>query len=127
VSQALVLDAGALIALERRSPQLQELIRSARSRRASLVMPAAALAQVVRSGGRQAICGGFWLIPPCGLWVWTTWPRCGSVRSLARPAQVTLWTRPSWCVRVSWGLAPVITSDPQDLRKVDAALPLIVI
>jgi len=54
VSQTLVLDAGALIAVERRSPQLQELICFARSRRASLVVPTAALVQVVRSGGRQA-------------------------------------------------------------------------
>ena len=33
---------------------MQEIVRAARNRRASLVIPTAALVQVVRSGGRQA-------------------------------------------------------------------------
>ncbi len=54
MSASLVLDASALIGIERRSPHVQEIVRAARDRRVSLVVPTAALAQVVRSGGRQA-------------------------------------------------------------------------
>jgi predicted nucleic acid-binding protein len=127
VSQALVLDAGALIAVERRSPQLQELIRSARSRRASLVVPTAALAQVVRSGGRQANLRRFLAdsyLRFVGL-DYLAALRIGALLGETGTGDV-VDAAVVVCAR-ELGLAPVITSDPQDLRKLDSALPLIVI
>jgi hypothetical protein len=61
VNKALVVDAGALIGIERRSTRLQEMLRQARSRDVSIVIPTVVVAQVVRSGGRQAN-----LRPPVG-------------------------------------------------------------
>ena len=54
MTAALVLDAGALIAIERRGTRIQALLMQARARRVSLVVPTPVVAQVVRSGGRQA-------------------------------------------------------------------------
>ena len=54
MNKSLVLDASALIGIERRSPQLQELIHQARARAAAIVIPTVVVAQVIRSGGRQA-------------------------------------------------------------------------
>jgi predicted nucleic acid-binding protein len=127
MSGSLVLDAGALIGIERRSPQMQELVRAARERRASLVVPTAALAQVVRSGGRQANLRRFLadsylrftgLDYPTALRVGALLGETGT-RDVVDAAVVV-------CAR-ELGLAPVITSDPEDLRKLDPVLPLIVI
>jgi predicted nucleic acid-binding protein len=127
MSPAIVLDAGALIAVERQSPQLQELIRAARRRKASVVVPTAALAQVVRAGGRQANLRRFLadsylrfagLDYPMALRVGTLLGEAGT--SDVVDAAVVV------CAR-DLGLAPVITADPEDLRKLDPTLPLIVI
>lgn len=127
MSRSLVLDAGALIGIEHRSPQMQELVRAARERHASLVVPTVALAQVVRSGGRQANLRRFLadsylrfaaLDYPTALRVGTLLGETGT--SDVVDAAVVV------CAR-ELGLAPVITTDPADLRKLDPVLPLIVI
>jgi len=51
--QAVVLDAGALIAFERGDGRMRALLREALATRARLVVPAGALAQVWRHGARQ--------------------------------------------------------------------------
>lgn len=53
MTTSLVLDAGALIGIDRRSTRIQELLHRARSRAVAIVIPTAVVAQVVRSGGRQ--------------------------------------------------------------------------
>ena len=53
-SQALVLDAGPLIALDKGDREARAIIRRAVDRRVALVVPAAVLAQVWRDGRRQA-------------------------------------------------------------------------
>ena len=127
MSQALVLDAGALIAIERRSPQLQELVRAARSRNASVVVPTAVLAQVVRSGGRQANLRRF-LADSYLRYVGLDYSmalRIGAL--LGEPGTGDVVDAAVVVCARELGLAPVVTSDPEDLRKLDAALPLIVI
>jgi predicted nucleic acid-binding protein len=127
VSSALVLDTGALIAIERRSPQLQELIRGARTRRASVVVPTAVLAQVVRSGGRQANLRRF-LADSYLRFVGLDYPtalRIGVLLGESGTSDV-VDAAVVVCAR-DLGLAPVATSDPGDLRKLDPTLPLIVI
>jgi len=127
MSGSLVLDAGALIGIERRSPHVQEIVRAARQRRASLVIPTAALAQVVRSGGRQANLRRFLadsylrfaaLDYPTALRVGALLGETGTGDVVDAAVIV--------CAR-ELGLAPVITSDPEDLQKLDRAVPLIAI
>lgn len=124
---SLVLDAGALIAVERRSPQMQEIVRAARDRSASLVVPTAVLAQVVRSGGRQVNLRRFLadsylrfaaLDYHVALRVGALLGETGT--SDVVDAAVVV------CAR-ELGLAPVVTSDPADLHKLDPLLPLIVV
>jgi predicted nucleic acid-binding protein len=54
VKRTLVLDAGALIAGDRNDPTIVALVKAARTRRASILLPAGALAEVWRSGANQA-------------------------------------------------------------------------
>jgi predicted nucleic acid-binding protein len=54
VKRTLVLDAGALIAGDRNDPTIVALVKAARTRRASILLPAGALAEVWRSGAKQA-------------------------------------------------------------------------
>lgn len=54
LSRGLVLDAGALIALERGDQELKAILRAAAVRSFSVVIPATALAQVWRGGPRSA-------------------------------------------------------------------------
>jgi len=127
VSGSLVLDAGALIAVERRSPRIQEIVRAARLRAVSLVVPTAALAQVVRSGGRQANLRRFLAdsyLRFAGL-DYHVALRIGALLGNAGTNDV-VDAAVVVCAR-ELGFAPVITSDPGDLRKLDPVLPLIVL
>ncbi len=51
---AVVLDAGALIAVERGRPEMADVLRAARIANQSVVVPTAVVAQVWRDGARQA-------------------------------------------------------------------------
>jgi len=56
--QAIVLDAGALIAFERADPKMRALLREVARARIRLVVPAGVVAQVFRDRARQApLCG----------------------------------------------------------------------
>lgn len=127
MSRSLVLDAGALIGIERRSPRMQEIVRAARERGAGLVIPTSALAQVVRSGGRQANLRRFLadsylrfavLDYPAALRVGALLGEAGAGDVVDAAVVV--------CAR-ELALAPIVTSDPADLRKLDPVVPLIVI
>lgn len=127
MSASLVLDAGALIGIERRSLQMQEIVRAARQRGAGLVVPTPVLAQVVRSGSRQANLRRFLadsyvsfaiLDYPAALRVGVLLGEAGT--SDVVDAAVVV------CAR-ELERSPVVTSDPEDLRKLDPILPLIVI
>jgi predicted nucleic acid-binding protein len=125
VSRSLVLDAGALIAVERRSPAIQALVVRARQRGLNLVVPTAVVAQVVRGGGRQVNLRRF-LADPALRFVGLDYPtalRIGSLLGESGTADV-VDAAVVVCAR-ELGMAPVATSDPSDLRKLDPALPLI--
>lgn len=127
MSQVLVLDAGALIAVERRSPQLQALTHAVRSRNASLVVPTVVLAQVVRSGARQVNLRRF-LADSYLRFVGLDYPtalRIGALLGESGTSDV-VDAAVVVCAR-DFGFAPVLTSDPQGLRKLDPALPMITI
>ncbi len=57
--QAIVLDAGALIAFERADPRMRALLREAARAKAKLVVPSGVVAQVFRNRARQ--------VPLCAL------------------------------------------------------------
>lgn len=118
------LDAGALIALESGSPYMRELVRLAFANRAPLAIPAGVLAQVWRASARQARVArllGSTLV---------------EVVPLDRSAAVAIGklcaqTGARDVVDVSVVLCAqqrrhtVITSDPKDLREIDAQLRLL--
>ena len=94
---------------------------------ASVVVPTAVLAQVVRSGGRQANLRRF-LADSYLRYVGLDYSmalRIGAL--LGEPGTGDVVAAAVVVCARELGLAPVVTSDPEDLRKLDAALPLIVI
>jgi predicted nucleic acid-binding protein len=127
VNKSLVLDAGALINIERRSSQLQELLRQARERNVSIVVPTVVVAQVVRSGGRQANLRRF-LADSYLSFVGLDYPtslEIGALLGHSGTADVV-----DACVAVHarrLNHCPVVTSDPGDIGKLDPTLPLIVV
>lgn len=127
MNEAVVLDAGALIAIERRSPQVQEIVRAVRSRRVGIVVPTVVVAQVIRSGGRQANLRRF-LADPYLRFEGVAYPTALKIGALLGQSGTgdVVDAAVVVCAKEA-GSAPVITSDPQDLRKLDPALPLIVV
>lgn len=127
MNKTVVLDVGALIAVERRSHQMQELVQVARSRRIGIVVPMVVVAQVVRSGGRQANLRRF-LTDPYLRFVGLDYPMALKIGALLGESGTgdVVDAAVVVCARES-GLAPVVTSDPHDLRKLDSAVPLIVV
>lgn len=127
MNRTLVLDSGALIAVERRSAKVQQLLRAARARQASIVVPTPVVAQVVREGGRQADLRRFLadsylrfagLDYPIALQIGALLGRSGTADVV--DACVAIYAQ-------RFDHCPVVTSDPDDLRKLDPGLPLIVI
>lgn len=122
-----MLDAGALIGVDRRSAQVQELLSRARSRNVTIVVPTVVIAQVVRSGGRQANLRRFLAdsyLSFAGL-DYPTALEIGALLGDSGTADVV-----DACVAVCarrLDHCPVITSDPEDLGKLDPTLPLIAI
>lgn len=124
---SIVLDAGALIAIERRSMQMQELVRAARRRETSLVVPTAVVAQVVRAGGRQANLRRF-LADSALRFPGLDYATALEVGALLGRSGTTDVVDASVAVcAAGLDLCPVVTSDPDDLRHLDPRLPLIVV
>lgn len=127
MTTSLVLDAGALIGIDRRSTRVQELLHRARSRAVAIVIPTAVVAQAVRSGGRQANLRRFLAdsyLTFAGL-DYPTALRFGALLGESGTTDVV-----DACVAVCarrLNHCPVITSDPQDIGKLDPTLPLIAI
>lgn len=117
----------ALIAIERRSMQVQELIRAARRRETSLVVPTAVVAQVVRAGGRQANLRRF-LADSALRFPGLDYATALEVGALLGRSGTTDVVDASVAVcAAGLDLCPVVTSDPDDLRHLDPRLPLIVV
>jgi len=117
------LDAGALIAVDRGDRRMAFLIGRAFERQAVLTVPAAALAQVVRSPGRQAQLMRL--------------VRHRSVRVVPLDAEASVMVGRLLAASGTADVVDahvvvcarrvgqvVITSDPDDLRRLDATLPV---
>ena len=118
-----VLDAGALIALERGDERMRAVCREALRTRARLVVPAGVLGQVWRGGSRQAVLGALLSgattsVPPLDR------PLAQASGVLCARAGTSDVVDASVVLVARRERAVVITSDPDDLRALDPAMPL---
>jgi rRNA-processing protein FCF1 len=118
---AVVLDAGALIAFERGDARMRALCREALRTRTRLVVPAGVVAQVWRDGARQVplralLAGSTTEVPPLDrVLAEATGILCARAgTSDGVDASVVLTARHEHAV--------VVTSDPDDLHRLDPTL-----
>jgi hypothetical protein len=119
-----VLDAGALIAYERRDPKVTVLIEEAFGSRIEMVLPSVVLAQVWRDGSRQALLSRV-LRNPGLVEAPFHHEDAKRVGELLRESATTDVADAHVVVLAGRLRAPVITSDPGDISKLNAELPLI--
>lgn len=118
-----VLDAGALIAFERKDRVALATVARAEERRERLIVPAGVVAQIWRNGRRQARLA--WLLRQ-------RWSEVVAFDESAARAVGHLLGRTGttdvvdasvvWCARLRG--AVVLTSDPDDLRRLDPKVRL---
>ena len=121
----LVLDTGALIGIERRSHRVRSIVEGAKARQIGLIIPTVVVAQAVRGGPRQANLHRFLsdsYLRFSGFDYETSW-EVGRLlgdsggHDVVDAAVVV-------CAR-EYGRCPVVTSDPEDIRKLDQELAII--
>jgi len=122
-AQALVLDAGALIAFERGDERMRALVREALAQQRRLVTPAGVVARVVRNLAEQVrvrslMNGPTSSVPPLDR---TLAEAAGTLCGRAGTADVV---GASVVLIARRERAVVVTSDVDDLRRLDPALPL---
>ena len=124
--QRLILDAGALIAFEKGSSSARALVLTARRLRASMIVPAGALAQVWRNGARQARLAA--LINAADVNVEpldTGRAKAAGVLCGLRGTSDVVDASVVLAARVVGGF--IATSDPDDLRRLDPSLSIVAI
>lgn len=119
---AIVVDAGGLIGVERRERTIAALVDEAELGGGTLVVPAPVLAQVWRGGARQALLVRFLNLPvvDVDLLSRSAWQRAGELCGIARTSDV-VDAAVVVCARER-GANVVVTSDPDDLRRLDPGL-----
>ncbi|HEX5418369.1 MAG TPA: PIN domain nuclease [Gammaproteobacteria bacterium] len=126
---AFVLDAGALIAIERGSQRMQALLdRAARRPDIELLVPACVVGQVWRDGARQARLAKLLNAPQTRI-IDLNHARARAVGILlcVSGAEDVVDASVVVCARGHGRNVPVITSDPRDLARLDGALPLVTV
>lgn len=120
----IVMDAGALVAVERRAGGIRQSIDRAAKSGAQFVVPAPVLAQVWRGGARQALLARFLRLPfvEVDLLSKATWRAAGELCGRSGTSDVVDAAVVA-CARER-GANVVITSDPGDLRRLDPDLVL---
>lgn len=120
-----VLDSGGLVAFERNDRRVRRLIELAGEHGGSLHAPAAVIAQVWRDGARQArlaalVKSGLLEVRDLDLdEARAAGALCGATKTAdVSDASVALLARRH--------RAAVVTSDPDDMRQLDADLPLVI-
>ena len=121
-----VLDAGALIAYEKRSRLVSLIVRRARDKGESLPIPAGVVAQVWRGGPRQAVLAQLLssdtveVVPLDDIEARAAGQLCGATgTSDVVDASVVI------CAQRR--KASVVTSGPRDLRRLDPSLPVVIV
>lgn len=124
VPRRYVLDAGALIAHEKNNPKVGALLKVASRQRIEMVLPSVVLAQVWRDGSRQAILSRM-LRSPGLVEAALHHEDAKRVGQLLRESGATDVADAHVAVLATRLRAPVITSDPDDISKLNPELPLI--
>lgn len=119
-----ILDAGALVAHERRDRRLAALMEVAAQHRIEMILPSAVLAQVWRDGARQAILSRM-LRNPALVEAPLHHSDAKRVGELLRDSGATDVVDAHVAVLAGRLRAPVITSDPGDISKLNAEIELI--
>jgi predicted nucleic acid-binding protein len=114
VQRQYVIDAGALVALERRNQKIFALLKTAAEHRIELVLPSAVLAQVWRDGARQALLSRL-LRDPGLVEAPLHHNDARNIGELLRDSGTTDVVDAHVAVLAARLNAPVITSDPDDL------------
>lgn len=127
IATGLTMDAGGLIAVERRDRRLRVLLDEAERAGWSIAVPVGPLAQVWRGGPRQAVLARF--LNAAGPVVVVDWdgPAARAVGVLCGRTGTSdvVDASVALCARERDHL--VVTSDPADLAALDPGLPLIVV
>ncbi len=126
IVSSIVLDSGALIALERGSRRIQALIEQIRARGLTVLIPAGVVAEVWRDGARQARIAKLLSAPETRV-VALDEARARAIgvllgsksRDNVVDASVVL------CARERGTNVTVLTSDTKDLRAIDPNLPIV--
>ena len=122
----LTLDAGALIALDRQDRRILVLLARARETGSTVTVPATALAQAVRAPERQARIARLVRQPTTDVVVLDRVDATSVGRLLAASGTADIVdAHVVICARRAG--QQVATSDPDDLRRLDPSLPLLVL
>jgi hypothetical protein len=122
----IVLDAGGLIAVERRSAKMLGAIERVAGRGGRFVVPAPVLAQVWRDGARQSLLSRFLKLPIVGVELLSEplWRSVGELCGITGTADV-VDAAVIICARAKTAQV-VVTFDPDDLRALDPGLSYLV-
>jgi PIN domain len=121
-----ILDAGALIAYERRDRRTAALVEMAAKHRIEMILPSAVLAQVWRDGSRQAVLARA-LRNPGMVEAPLHHDDARHVGELLRASGTADVVDAHVAVLSDRLRAPVITSDPNDLTKLREGIELITV
>lgn len=124
MSAGLTLDAGALIALERSDRKMLVLLARAAERKASITIPATALAQVLRVPARQARLMKL-LRQPLARAEPLDRASASLVGQLLAATRTTDIADAHVVICARRARQPVVTSDPGDLRRLDPTLDIV--
>lgn len=124
--RGLTLDAGALIGVDNHSARMRALLDTARAEGLDLRVPAPVLAQVFRDGRRQAELNRLLALRRTEVVTFDGQEarRAGILLALTGTSDV-VDAAVVLCARANDDT--VVTSDPTDLRVLDAAMPLLVL
>jgi predicted nucleic acid-binding protein len=124
IQRRYVLDAGALIAHERRDPKVTALMQVAAEHRIEMILPSAVLAQVWRDGARQAQLARA-LRNPGLVEAPLDHEDARLIGELLKDSRTTDVVDAHVAVLAHGLRAPVVTSDPGDLTKLDTGIAII--
>lgn len=119
-------DAGALIALDRNDRRVITLLARAAELGARITIPATALAQVVRHPTRQARLSRF-LRQPRTVIVPLDGPDATQVGLLLAKSHTTDIADAHVVICARRHAEPIVTSDPEDLKRLDPTARLVVV
>lgn len=121
-----ILDAGALIAFERNDRRVAALVRRARAHGDALVVPTTVVAQVWRDGRRQARLASLLASEVCEVLALDDTDARASGQLLGITGTTDVVDASVAVVARRRGLR-VFSSDPDDLRRLDPALDIVVV